>query len=81
MCKSYNFWQNKLMVMKIDEYNSEGAARAVVDALVDTLGFSRVRLSNILCTSPSMGCTQLQVRHVNKPSTVGAVFKQSLISP
>lgn len=48
MCKSYNFWQNKLMVMKIDEYNSEGAARAVVDALVDTLGFSRVRLSDIL---------------------------------
>ena len=32
MCKSYNFWQNKLMVMKIDEYNSEGAAKAVVDA-------------------------------------------------
>ena len=48
MCKSYNFWQNKLMVMKIDEYNSEGAAKAVVDALVDTLGFSRVRLSDIL---------------------------------
>ena len=48
MCKSYNFWQNKLMVMKIDEYNSEGAARAVVDALVDTLGFSQVRLYDIL---------------------------------
>ena len=48
MCKSYNFWQNKLMVMKIDEYNSKGAAKAAVDALVDTLGFSQVRLSDIL---------------------------------
>ena len=48
MCKSYNFWQNKLMVMKIDEYDSEGAAMAVVNALVGTLGLSRVRLSDIL---------------------------------
>ena len=48
MCKIYNFWQNKLMVMKIGLHNSEGAARAVVDALMDTIGFSRVRLSDIL---------------------------------
>ena len=48
MCKIYNFWQNKLTVMKIGLYNSEGAARAVVDALMDTIGFSRVRLSDIL---------------------------------
>ena len=39
---------NKLLVMKVDEYDSEGTARAVVDALVGTLGISRARLSDIL---------------------------------
>ena len=39
---------NKLMVMNVDEYDSEGTARAVVDALVGTLGISRARLSDIL---------------------------------
>ena len=39
---------NKLMLMKEDEYDGEGTARAVVDALVETLGVTKSRLADIL---------------------------------
>ena len=39
---------NSLMVMKSDEYDSEGTARAVVKELAETLGISRIRLADIL---------------------------------
>ena len=39
---------NKLMIMATDEYNSEGTASAVVEALAGTLGISRARLGDIL---------------------------------
>ena len=52
---TYFFWQgvihivlNKLMVMKEDEYDSEGTASAVVASLTESMGISRIRLRDIL---------------------------------
>ena len=39
---------NSLMVMKSDEYDSEGTARAVARELAETLGISKIRLGEIL---------------------------------
>ena len=39
---------NKLTILNLDDYDSEGTARMVVDTLISTLGYSRTQLSNTL---------------------------------
>ena len=39
---------NKLMIIGEDDYDSPGTARAVVEALMETLGLTKTRLSNLL---------------------------------
>jgi hypothetical protein len=52
---TYFFWDgklhvvmNQLTILKLEDYDSEGTARMVVDTLTSTLGYSRTQLANRL---------------------------------
>jgi hypothetical protein len=73
---------NKLMVMKVDEYDSEGTARAVVDSLVSTLGISRARLADILLHFAYDGvyATTGENIHANRPSELTILHRKTISS-